>query len=408
MDEQEQLTGLDDIINVPLAKGVAAEVAKGLTPQEQSEVTKWYAAAGAIKKDEAEGLSAREILYNAMTKPDDKLEQSKAQLLEQMKQGDSMSKSQTAAMMLIGVLPMLIGGAIKGKRGVADGAQAGQLGAVTMGQAISAENKNLRAVAGQQYQDVVQQQRDNAKFAQQAELQNMKSMDTAEQKGLDRANSRGNAQIRASATKQGFGAIKLGLDTLSASFKAEKLGREVSNIKQPLVVNDKAYVPTEAVDAKTADALREVAGHYNTALSNIEGIIETARGMDVATFERIMGDKSSDISQKYALAQNALFAAKKIPNLKGTDAVKNLDELLASPSSLWNVVQSKLPGTATLNTQAANAYDNLQDDFTRLLELNKFDVMKPGDKVNVGTPEQPQIVTIGKVYPNGSFDPLEE
>lgn len=382
-------------------------ISAGVPQQEQGKIPSDFAAMGALQKDAAEGKNPREVLYQSLMKPDDQIEQSKAALLKQMQEDQPMSKSQIAAMLFIGIMPMLAGGLLKGKKGLAAGANAGAIGATTMGSAIASENKEDRATSKLAYADLSQQQRDQAKFKQDVQLNELKSMDQAQEKALDRGATLQAASIRAggdAAVGKGLANIAKGLDIVAQTYKNDKLSREDKSAKQPLVVGDKAFVPTGAVSDETATGIREAAGKYSTALSNINDIVEMSKAMDLPAFQRSMGDTSSDIYQKYTLAQNAIMDAKKIPGLKGTEATTNLDKLLSNPSSLINNLYKSLPGTSSLRGEYENASKNIQKDFDDLLKLNKFTVIEPGQKVTING----ETVTVGKVYPDGTFDPVEK
>src|SRR6187431_2364519 len=99
-----------------LYKKIASGVASSLemTPEEAAEIPTQVASLGALKEASAGGKSARQLLYDTLNERGTKLGDEKIKLLQQMNEDAPMSKSQIAAMVLVGALPILAGGMIKG------------------------------------------------------------------------------------------------------------------------------------------------------------------------------------------------------------------------------------------------------------------------------------------------------
>lgn len=384
-------------------KALIERMVSTVAQEEAPRVAEDFATMGSLQADGASGLTSREQLYQQLTQQGDQLSTKKAELLKQMSENTQMSKSQTAAMMLIGIMPMLIGGLVKGKKGISKGADASTLGTSLLAAGFEREGERDRTGAKADYMAVVDQMQDVEKEKRELARDEFKAGDTSYENQLNRQNRLQAAGISGGAIGAGLKGLSASLDAIAKSYNLEKLGRESESTKQPIVVGDVAYLPSGAVKSETADLVRQAAGKYNIVLTNLNEIAEMSKAMDVATFQRVLGNEGSDISQKYILAKNALMDIKKIDGLKGTEATTNLEEFMSDPSKLWNNLVGTLPGVASVSGEMSNADKNIRQDFKNLLELNKFNTIGVGDKVTTGG----QTYTVGKIYPDGTFDPVE-
>lgn len=359
-------------------------VAKAVPPEEHKNISTDYAAAESLREGDSRGLDARAQLYEDLKSGNTKLLAAKEDLINKMSTGQSMSKSQVAAMMLIGILPTLIGGALKGKKGLAKGAEAGALGATTMAKGL--ESDALRSEKRDQNKlDAIDSQLGkNEELLGKAKLDEINASDSAMQKQLDRENSLNVAGIRASGESAGLQSIGKSLNNIAAAYKVEKLGQESEATKAGFTLDGNNFImPTKSVKPEVADKVREAAVHYSTALENLQAIKEMGTGMDLPTIQRSMGDPSSDMYQKYVIAQNSLMDVKKIPGLKGTEAVSNMDKLLSNPTNLIKNLWAKVPGTATVEGDITSAYKNILQDYERLTQMNGYQRMTLGQAVVV-------------------------
>lgn len=370
-----------------------------LAPGEESDVVNNFAALGAIKKDNYEGLGLREQLIKTSQERTSALGSAKARILETIAQDRPLSKSETAAMLLIGLLPIAAGGLMKGKKGIAIGAQAGALGTQIAQKGFESETKRAQDTAKIQLASVQAEQEDERKFQQQATLAEASAQDTAVQKELDRQQSTLNASIRAGGDAAAGKAIALALKE-----------REGIKVTSPIDVGDgKIAIPSQAVDKETSDGMHQASQYYQTALKSIQDIVESSNSMDFAAFQRSLGDTGTDLYQKYVLAHNAIMAVKRIPGLKGTEAITNLDKFIGNPASLARNLYKSIPGVGSVPGEYRAAYKNLSEDFQSFLKANNYHLLSPGMKKFIKGPNgEAKEVTIGKVYPDGTFDPVEE
>jgi hypothetical protein len=377
-------------------------IGSSLTPEEQADVPSQFAAMGAIKKDQTEGMSARDILYKSLTAQNDKLEGKKRDLLMQMNDDSPMSKSQVAAMMLIGILPILAGGAVKGKQGLAAGAEAGAIGATTMAKGIEADQGKKQKRAMVELEGVTDAMAKNQDLQGKSLLDEAKAGENAVQKDLDRQNRVQTAGMHAAGMAKGLSSIGKSLDNIAKGFKNEKLAEESKDSAKAVTTgDDDLFLPQGRVNDKKAGEVTSAAGLYKTAIDEVHNLIQMSKNMDAPMFERMAGNKSDEMYKHFITARNAIKEAKRLPGNNSSKVLGELDELLKSPTSWINNIKAMaVPGAADIQSQLDNTEKVMLEDYKRYLQGSGYTKIKKGTITQM---KNGKTVRITDVLPNGQI-----
>lgn len=163
-DANDAMRKFQDIIGSTPDEASQKLIGQTLTPDEKREVGPETLAALSYFKDVLTGGSNEEIVQKAGTALDE-ISRRKIELAKKLSEGDSLTRPQAVAAGFISMLPMLIGAAVKGKRGLSIGANAGAVGSQVLFKGIEADNAKADTRDRLQYQELGNQQKDIVKFA---------------------------------------------------------------------------------------------------------------------------------------------------------------------------------------------------------------------------------------------------
>lgn len=354
-------------------------LSNGVPKEEHADIPLSFAAMGSLQKDSAEGKTPREVLYDTLKAQGDRLQDKKRQILTQMATDSPMSKSQVAAMMLIGILPTLVGGIVKGKQGLAAGGQAGSLGVATMAKGINDEQDKQDQLNRLQLQETEKEIGQNSDTISKSALQGVNNEEIGQQKELDRATKLQAAGITAGGVQKGLSGIGKALDNVAQSYKNEKLSEQSKSTARAFSLgDDDIFVPRGRVDDKTAEETRKAAGAYKRAIESVNDLITTNESLDAGMPQRMAGTKSDEMYKKYIIAKNSIKAAKDLPGNTSSKLLFELDAALKSPTSWVENLKGLLPGTASVPDQLANTEKILTEDYKRYVQDNNYSRVKKG------------------------------
>lgn len=336
------------------------------------------AAMAAIKEKDAQGVNFRQQLYDLVTKKDTDLANEKLDILNKMGHDEPMSKSQVAAMMLIGILPTLIGGAIKGKKGLAIGAQAGQVGTLAMTKGINDERAREDALGLTQLKSIEAAQNDNRDIMNKSLLDQANNADSAEQKALDRANATTNAAIRAG----GDAATAKSLNNIAKALEIDKKQTEASARGAPLTINGKVYRSNGAVTDKNVERVDEAMPAYKSLLDNLWALKQAANNAQFGGLSRATGDTSEELKLRREMIVDALAAIKRDDNSAGSSILlKRLDKAITAPGNIWDNIVAAIPMVADMNSQIDIQSRIIQPEVDRFLTSNHYEGIPIGHPV---------------------------
>ncbi len=310
--------------------------------------------------------SARADLYSLLKSQGSTLGDKRTDLIQQMATEPSMSKAETASMLLMGLLPTLIGGAIQGKKGMAAGAQAGGVGAGTMALGMNKEMDRKRLQAQGQLESVDNSIAKNQDSQNKLALDSLDAADTASQKNLDRESQKESARIRAGGDGAIAGSIKEAIGLL----RQEKLQNEVNQGNKEEAATERVFslgkdgfaVNTGEVDKKASEEVKSNDKKYDVAIDKIGRAIEVGRSMQYGAAQRVSGDKlSKDMQRAYQEADNAWTDLKKIPGIKDTESYIAIESMLKDPTGLMENAKGVLPWTETIQ-QKISAFQEIVRD----------------------------------------------
>lgn len=356
-----------------------AEIANTLTPDEHIDVLDKISTMAAIRADDAKGKDARTQFYEALRNSNDALSQKRAETIKKMATETPLSKSETAAMLFIGLLPTLVGKAVGGNKGGAVGAQAGQLGAQTMAAGIKADQNKRDLRAQSEVNAIDKQLEKNQDLAGKAKLDQFKSEDDAAEKVKDRANAQTVASIRAggeiSAAKQTAAA----LNNQTKQARLDKLDAERQARAKPIRVNGVDYVSDGSVRDEDVKDVRDSLTAYKTFDKLTTQMINEARGHDFTFFTNQVGDSSTKLGALREAAIKELAKIEEIPGRGGEYQIESLKKLLQDPTSLGNNIFSKTPLKASIENQLKITKEIIGTKLDALLETRGM-----GTKIPIG------------------------
>lgn len=373
-------------------------VRNSVPPEQRQNIPGDFAAMGSIQKDVSEGKSRREIVYETLQGRTDTLNQKKKALLIQMSSDAPMSKSQIAAMMLIGILPTIVGGAIKGKQGIAAGAQAGQLGASTMAAGIEADKAKEQALAKLEYKDLEDQAKriqDTQDKLQLAGLNSQEQDARAEAANATRLTAAG---ISASGMSSGLKGIGQALDNNFKELRNEKASQESKSAAHAFKTDEReGFMPLGNVDPKKAEEAKQIGGSYINAIRAVKDVQSTIDQMDAGVLDRVAGESSDLVHKKIVFAREEIKKAMDLSGKTSDKRLQKLDSLLADPSSLVGNIIAAGPKSATVSSQLTNSLSVLKQAQDSYMGTSGFTKVRIGQQMLLsGKPVQ-----ISDILPNG-------
>lgn len=373
---------------------------QGMVPKsEQHLVAGELAAMGSLQMDAAHGRNPRDILIESFNDRGSALSQKKAQLLLQMNEDRPMSKAQTAAMLLIGILPMLAGGAIKGSRGLSKGAEAGALGTQLMSKGFEAENERKDRRVKAEYDVVSEELKDVNRQKFDLVRDEARATDTATQKQLDREQSGRNASTRAAGTAAMGKAIGVELRNAATSMRNQELAAQGKSRDRGHVVNGIPYATFGRVDAKDADVAQKAAVLYQSIEDKISKIQAISKSGELPAGSRTVGKTGDDVNKLRTMIVQDIKDLKHIKGTMAGGSLENLEKLLKDPSSVWNNITGALnPFEAGIEDQLQNTKELFRDDFKNMLEGMNYSPVGVGDKITL---KDDRVVTITEITPDG-------
>lgn len=291
-DTNDAMKAFQDVIGSSPDEASQKLIGQTLTPDEKKEVGPETLAALSYFKDVLTGGTNEEITQKAGTALDE-ISKRKIELAKKLSEGDTLTRPQAVAAGFISMLPMLIGAAVKGRRGVAIGANAGAIGSQVLFKGIEKDNEKADTRNRLEYQELGNQQKDITKLA----VDQIKSNQNFE-------NSKQLIDYKAAADQRGDGA---GSGRGKAIQDAMESG-DVSGLN--------------AADAKFVLAAREKAKEVGDWFTKAPTVVQTKLlQADSGTQElNLLGKKLK------ALNQNAVeFQAKE--HISGTQANKLISEV---------------------------------------------------------------------------------
>lgn len=345
-------------------------VTKGIGKKSYPDLMANVGAMQAIQKDASEGKDARTQFYESLKGDQNTLNKKRQELLKQMSENQQMDKSQIAAMMLIGILPTLVGGLVKGRKGAAIGAQAGGLGAQSLAQGMQQDTQVDRAVAKSGIDAVDSQLKENADSLNKIKLDEFNNADKSAEGALDRATSTHNASIRAGGE---MGAAKITAAELRATRTAQQIKEADTEAKArgtAIVFNNHVYEPGPGYRNKDVDAVRETQAANQAVADNLKRMRALSASLDYGAFERSIGDKSTELGILYEDTIDALAIAKEASNSSTTKIeFGRLERKLKDPSSVWNnFVSATNPLSTTVDDNLKITEKILNRNFDRFLK----------------------------------------
>jgi len=364
----------------------------GASGADLSEVLSTLGAATSIRVDSAAGKDPRTQVYDALMESDKKLGQDKLKLIKDMAQDNPMSKSQVAAMMLIGVMPALIGGIVKGKTGVGVGAEAGGLGAQVMAKGIEKDQAQERIVKSAELKSIDSQLESNSETRNKLMIDQLNNADKAKENELDRENSRANAEIRAGGDKAGL--IAIGRMLENSKKQSEDNARNKAFQSGPYV-----YMPKGAVRDKDVDEVRELGMHYDILDKKLEQMVELNNSLGAPALESQFGNPESKFNMLRTDALKSLEAIKKVPGTMGNAGLEKLDKMITEPAKFWSRLYASTLGadTSTALTSLKNSIKEDAEIFLRYRDIAKVPIGDVRYKDNtpyylLGTDENGKLV----------------
>lgn len=365
-----------------LQKLVSDEALKAVTeldmsPEEQLDIPKDFATFGSLKVDSANGKTARQILYNTLNEKASEIGQRKIAALKAMNEDAPLTKSQTAAMLLIGLLPVLAGGAVKGKKGLSIGAEAGALGATTAAKGFDIANKRKQNAAVLDYKSTAAEEKAVNDLKGKALLDEVNAADTAEQKNADRQQSAINAEIRAG----GDAAVGKALTNVGKELENNRKATEASARGRPITFGGKVYVADNVTDDERKK-VSEINPKYKSAEKNLTEMYRLSKNLDLPALQRMWQDDSSELSLRRKDLVNALTSIKEVPGRGGEYQAKRIEQMVVDPTSFFKNIKSQLPGKTGIPDSIATAKKLLHEDADNFYTSNGY-----GKGIPLGQPK---------------------
>jgi len=352
-----------------------------------------------MKFDDSRGINPRQQLYDALSKTGDEMSQRRAQLLTQMAEDQPLSKSQTAAMMLIATLPVLVGGLVKGKKGIAKGAEAGGLGALTMAKGIQSDLDKKEKRAALEVASIDDKLAKIEDLKGKAKLDEINAMDTSREKGLDRQAQLTAAGIRAGGDRALAKALGQELNNISKALDVSKKGAEQQARTNSFEFDNKVNIPGDGMTDDDRKEVRRVSGEYKNLYENLKAMQEINTSLQAPMAQRMWGDKSTELGMRREAALKSLQRIEKVPGTMGNASLKELGAILRDPTSGWENLKSVLPWNTDIPDSMGIAEKVIKEDFNNFLwakGVNQVPIGKPVTKNGkqyyvIGTDEQGNI-----------------
>lgn len=362
-----------------LIQGVKDFVASAMSPQEQAEIPLKTAAMESIREQDAQGKDARTQLYELLNSKQDALTIEKRNILNQMGTDAPMSKSQVAAMLLIGILPTLVGGAVKGKKGLAAGAEASAIGTQVMQQGLQNDQNRADLLRNSQISTIDSQLSDIESLRGKATLDEINATDTAAQKALDRDATLNAAAIRAGGDRASGAAMGRELGNVLKQLNIDKLEGEKSARNRAVEHNGKVMTGTVTDDDRKK--MNEETVDYDNLRDNLIAIEELSNNAQFGGLSRSINERKEEINtrREAALAAIANIQSQNKSN-SGNYLIKRMEKALVAPGDTWENIKAGLPFVASMKDQIGIARRVTDEAFTNYLKGKGL------KQVNIGTP----------------------
>lgn len=375
MGEDENTQGVGQ--ESELFKMAASTVSASLNPQEKAQLPSDFAAQAKIKKEAAEGMDSRTQVYNALMNKNSLIDQKQAELLNQMSTNKPLSKSQVAAMMLIGIMPTLVGGIVNGKRGISQGATAATLGVETANKGFQAQNKQDAEQAQLEYKSLDKTKQANNNQANDLLADEFKSKDMNARTDANNATKLQAASIRAS----GDVAIGRELAAVSKAMDVNKKAADAAARIKPVRLGDKLYTSSGSVRDKDVDEIRDISADFQIADRNLKKMYQLTKSMDAGAIERLWTDKNSELNLRREDLLTSLNRINEIPGRGGEYLVKKIQDSVADPRSFYQNLVAAMPGKTGLPESLEISSKLLRERGDSLLKSRGVDISIPiGEK----------------------------
>lgn len=351
------------------------------TPEESADFLDQVPAMAAMKADDAKGKGARAQFYEAIRNSSDSLSNKRADLIKKMASDSPLSKSETAAMLFIGLLPTLVGKAVGGNRGGQIGAQAGALGATTMTAGIKAD-ANKRDVRNQLEVNAIDKQLEkNEAVTARAKLDEFNAEDTAIQKNADRQQSAINAETRANGEVSAAKETATALSNQTKELRNAALESKQNARAKPIRVGTKIYAPTDSVRDEDVKVLREGLDSYDTFQDSIKKMIAIAKSSDAAFFTN-QWTNSSQLKDLREQAESELANINTIPGRGGEFLTNKYEAMLKDPTTFYTNVMSRVKDPS-IPDQLQHMGEMIERKLDRKLQRKGFN-----PPIDIGRPKQ--------------------
>ena len=350
-NQAPDLIGIDDANDPSAQLEKIGSAIENMSPEERSDVALSIPAMSAMRADDAKGIDARSQFYQLLKKDNNALNAKRSELIQKMASDSPLSKSETAAMLFIGLLPTLVGKAVGGNRGGQIGAQAGALGTQVMTAGIKADENKRDARNRLEVEAIDKQLTKNEDLLGKAKLDEFNAADTAIQKNADREQSAINAEIRAGGEVNAAKETAAALNNQTKQARLDKLDSERQARAKPIRVNGVDYVSSgSATDADVKD-VRDSLTAYKTFDKLMQQMINEARGHDATFFSNQIGDSSTKLGALKEAGLKELAKIEEIPGRGGEYQIESLKKLLQDPTTLTNNIFSRTPLKASIENQ---------------------------------------------------------
>jgi hypothetical protein len=344
------------------------QMQQSLTPEEQFELPSKTAALGSIMVDQAQGKNPRQILYESIQSQGTKLGDERSKILQNMASGNQMSKSETAAMLFIGLLPTLVGGLAKGKKGISMGAEAGALGTQVMAKGITADSEKRDLQGKLALQSIDNQIERNSDTQSKIQLGGIEQQEKAGESALDREARLDAAGIRAGGEMAAGKAQAQATNNQVKELKRQNDLADKNARTRPVTFQGKVFMDDGSSTDKDTEKRREVIPAYQTVDENLTKMIQLYKGMDLAKVKAAWGDSGSELGQRRELLLKAFEKIEKVPGTMGNAGLERLRSVVADPSSGWQNFVSMFPVNADLDTKLNTTKKIIGEQFTQYMK----------------------------------------
>ena len=357
------------------------QIMASLTTSEKAEAFDVMGAGSAIKYQGDQGKDARTQLYETLQNSDDQLSGKRAELLKKMAEDNPLSKSETAAMLFIGLLPSLVGKAVGGNRGGAAGAQAGTLGTTVMAKGLKEDEARKDLQNKVELAGIDEQLQSNRELGQKAKLAEIDSIDTTARDAIKNETTLQAASIRAGGE---MGAAKVTAAASTEALRQQKidaLDAKKQARAKPIRVGNKIYAPGADVRDEDIKAIRDGLDSYDTFKASIKQMEGIVRSSDAQMFTNQWTNSSKlKTLREQALAE--LATINEIPGRGGEFLTKKYEEMLTDPTTFYNNTVARLKDPA-LADQLNTLGSIVEGKLDRKLQRKGFN-----PPIGIGRPKQ--------------------